>query len=164
MEQPSGRIGLFLLILVVGAFCLNWVWEMLQMPVYAEMAGRPWAETARRCTVATFGDVFMTFAVCGTISLAAGSLRWITPIRWNSLIASALLAAQWAVAVEWWAIATERWTYNDLMPVVPALGVGLWPLLQLSLLTPLAIWIASRLSCRMKPDNERRPQSGEELD
>ena len=117
------------------------------MPAYAEMADRPWPETARRCTVATLGDVFMTLAVYAVGALAAGRVRWATSIQWNTLVAAGLLGAHWAVAVEWWAIATERWTYNDVMPVVPVLGVGLWPLVQLSLLIPAAIWIAARLSC-----------------
>ena len=151
MEQTSGRIGVFLLALIIAAFCLNWLWEMLQMPAYAEMAGRPWAETARRCTVATFGDVFMTLAVYAVGALAAGDLRWATSIRWNSLVATALLGAHWAAGVEWWAIATERWTYNELMPTVPLLGVGLWPLLQLMVLTPAAFCLAAWCS-RRAPD------------
>ena len=28
------------------------------------------------------------------------------------------------------------------MPVVPGLGAGLWPLLQMTLLPPLTVWIA----------------------
>lgn len=36
-----------------------------------------------------------------------------------------------------------RWSYNHRMPVEPVLETGLWPLLQLTLLVPAAIGIAT---------------------
>lgn len=43
--------------------------------------------------------------------------------------------------MEWRALATGRWSYTDGMPILPVLGVGLWPVLQLTLLTPIALGI-----------------------
>jgi hypothetical protein len=54
------------------------------------------------------------------------------------------LGGAWAAAFEWYGRATGRWTCADRMPVVPLLGVGLWPLLQLAVLIPTALWIARR--------------------
>jgi hypothetical protein len=34
------------------------------------------------------------------------------------------------------------WSYTDKMPIVPVLGIGLWPLAQLTLLVPLSVVIA----------------------
>ena len=47
-----------------------------------------------------------------------------------------------ATAVEWKALASGSWSYTDRMPIVPVLDVGLWPLVQLTLLAPAAFWIA----------------------
>src|SRR5713226_9123430 len=79
--------------LFVAAFGLNWLWEMAQMPAYAEMAGRSWRETLPRCTVATLGDVVITFAVYGVGSLAAGQVRWGVTGKWNVYATAALLGA-----------------------------------------------------------------------
>lgn len=102
--------------LALVAFVLNWVWEMLQIPASRETAGRSWAETLGPCTLAALGDVGLTFAVFGLGALAA--------------------------AVEARSTASGWWSYMDRMPVVPVLGVGLWPLLQLALLIPASIRVA----------------------
>ncbi|MEK7124395.1 MAG: hypothetical protein AAB877_01795 [Patescibacteria group bacterium] len=38
-----------------------------------------------------------------------------------------------AVAMEIWALQTARWQYNDLMPIIPFLNIGLTPAIQLAL-------------------------------
>lgn len=134
----------FLTVLFAVAFALNWPWEMLQMPAYAEMAGRTWRATALRCTVATLGDAAVTLGIWGVGSLAAGRLRGGWGGRWNVLATGALSGALMAAAIEWTALGSGRWSYTERMPIVPVLGVGLWPLLQLTLLVPAAIWLAGR--------------------
>ena len=37
-----------------------------------------------------------------------------------------------------------RWSYSEMMPVIPLLKVGLLPLLQWVVLPPLAIWFVHR--------------------
>ena len=37
-----------------------------------------------------------------------------------------------------------RWTYADLMPLVPLFGIGLSPLLQWRIIPPLVVWLARR--------------------
>jgi hypothetical protein len=124
------------------AFGLNWPWEMAQMPAYAEMAGRSWLETALPCTVAALAGVVLTLGVCGLGALAAARVGWAMEGSWNVYAAAALLGGICALAVEWQALASGRWSYDDRMPVVPVLGVGLWPLLQLILLTPVSLGAA----------------------
>jgi hypothetical protein len=68
--------------------------------------------------------------------------------RWNVYATAALLGGACAAAYEWRALVTGRWFYAERMPVVPLLGVGLWPLLQLTLLVPLALWGAAWWSRR----------------
>jgi len=43
-----------------------------------------------------------------------------------------------ATGLEFWALATGRWAYGPLMPLVPWLGVGLTPFIQLALTGYLA--------------------------
>ena len=133
---------------------------MTQMPAFVEMARRTWRETALACTVATFGDVAITLAICGIGTLAAGDIRWGMRGNWNVYAATALLGALCAAAFEWFAQAIGRWTYNENMPVVPGLKLGLWPLLQLTLLTPLSFGIAGKLAGSLERAQDRRPPQG----
>ncbi len=142
VTEPSPRLGAFFAALTLSAFAFNWVWEMAQMPAYREAAGRPWPETVPTCTLAALGDVAIILAVYGAGALATGDVRWGLSGRWSVYTSAALLGGACAVALEWRAFATGRWSYTDAMPVIPLLGVGLWPVLQLTVLTPTAFGIA----------------------
>jgi hypothetical protein len=145
-------------VLALAAFAFNWHWEMLQMPAYAEMAGRPWRATLTTCTWAALGDVGTTLAIFGVGALAARKLRWGIPGRWNVYLAAGLMAGACAIAIEWRALALGRWSYTEQMPIVPVLDVGLWPLLQLTLLVPGAMamvaWWAARRASRKAPQRQ----------
>jgi hypothetical protein len=142
-EQENSRpLWSFFVVLCLASFALNWLWEMAQMPAYAEMAARPWQKSLVPCTVASLGDVLATLAIYGVGTLATGQLRWGTTGRWNVYATAALLGAACAIAYEWYSLFAGRWSYSNRMPIVPVLGVGLWPLLQLTLLVPAAFWIA----------------------
>ena len=132
----------FFAALALAAFCLNWPWEMAQMGAYVEMAGRGWWDVLLPCTQAALGDVALTFAVWAVGALAAADVCWGMTGRWNVYLVAALLGGARALAYEWKALGSGRWHYTDRMPVLPVLGVGLWPLLQLMLLVPLALGLA----------------------
>src|SRR5256885_2946898 len=91
-KVPARReLKRFFICLALGSFVLNWIWEMLQMPSYKEMAGRPFETTAARCSRATVGDVAITFWIYVLGALAAHNLRWPLRARWNVYYAVALL-------------------------------------------------------------------------
>lgn len=146
MAQSARHVWSFIVALSLTAFGLNWTWEMVQMPAFVEMARRTWSETAEFCTVATLGDVVITLAIYGIAALAAGNVRWGLAGGWNVYATTMLLGGVSAASFEWFSLATNRWNYNDYMPIVPLLKVGLWPLLQLTVLVPLSFWIAHWLT------------------
>ena len=146
--EASRPLWPFFAALCLAAFGLNWLWEMAQMRAFAEMADEPWQRTLVPCTLASLGDTALTLAVYGVGALAAGRLRWGMGGSWNVYATAALLGGTSAAAYEWYSQATGRWSYTPRMPVVPVLAVGLWPLLQLTLLVPAAFWVATRLTRR----------------
>ena len=127
---------------VLAGFVLNEIWEMAQMSAYVETAGHSWTSTLGFCTRAAVGDVGIILGIYAAGALAAGDLGWGLRGRWNIYAAAAVLGLAYAVLVEHAALATGRWSYTERMPVVPGLGAGLWPLLQMTLLPPLTVWIA----------------------
>ncbi|MFO0842265.1 MAG: hypothetical protein U0797_07675 [Gemmataceae bacterium] len=156
--ETAGSLWSFLAALAAAAFVLNWFWEMLQMPAYAQMAGRSWGETALPCARASLGDVVLTLAIYGLGALAAGRRTWGLSGGWNVYAAGALLGGLVATALEHVFLSAGRWSYSERMPVVPGLLVGLWPLLQLVLLVPASLAVASWWARRARsgsPQGER---------
>lgn len=126
---------------VVLAFLFNWAWETVHAAAFIESSGtlafRFW-----HCLPMAVTDAGWTLAlwavVCG---LAHASVR----LPASRLVLLGVLGAVTAVAVERIALATGRWTYNSLMPIVPLVRVGLWPMLQMTLLPVLTVWLSERL-------------------
>jgi len=65
---------------------------------------------------------------------------WFDLTSVSSLAVMQLSGALIAIGIEIHALSTGRWAYSSLMPLIPVIGVGLSPLLQLLLLP----WISMR--------------------
>ena len=123
--------------LAMVAVVLNWPWEMAQMSAYAEMASQPWASTIWRCLRASVGDAALTILAVSLAVRIAPRPPW-------TYVAAAAAGSVSALLVEWTALSVGAWSYNERMPIVPLLDAGLWPLLQLTILAPVAMWAARR--------------------
>lgn len=145
---PRQRLGWFFATTVLAGFVLNEIWEMAQMSAYVETAGYSWTSTLARCTRAAVGDVCIILVIYLTGALIARDPGWGLRGRWNMYATVAILGLAYAVLVELAGLAAGSWSYTERMPVVPVFGVGLWPLLQMTLLPPFVFlfakwWVAS---------------------
>jgi len=130
--------------LVVGTFvaavALNFGWEMAQARLYEPM-GTVW-EATRRCFVASLGDGLTILLVVATGAVLFRSSRWFVEPTLARYAFAALVGLIFAVAIELWGLATGRWSYQVHMPRVPGTVVGIVPLAQMVILTPLTLWLA----------------------
>lgn len=128
--------------MVLVGFVLNEIWEMAQMYAYTIMTADSWSSTLALCTQATLGDVGIVLGIYATNALATGDLDWGLRGRWNIYAAMAVQGLVYATLLEHAALSSGQWSYTEQMPIVPVLAAGLWPLLQMTLLPPLTVWIA----------------------
>ena len=95
---------------------------------------------------ATIGDVFYTLAIVGLISVFKNNLHWIeNRMSKKDIISLAVAGFLVALSVEYKAIALDRWFYLPNMPVIPILEVGLSPILQMTLLLPLSVYVTGKV-------------------
>ena len=109
------------------SFLLHFVWEFLQVPTYAGMA-----EMAR----------WLGF---WTASLVARTRHWMG----NQVALPVLVFLGTGIVLTvgfefYYTQVTQRWTYSDLMPLVPPFGTGLSPLLQWMAVPLLVLWLSDR--------------------
>lgn len=127
------------------SFVLHFVWEFIQVPTYAGMAEMPHWEAIKLCMSATFGDVGFALTAFWAACLAARSRDWILrPTRIPSAIFVAVGIVLTVGFEYYYTNVSLRWTYSDLMPLVPPLGTGLSPLLQWLVIPPLVTWLTRR--------------------
>jgi hypothetical protein len=124
-----------------AAFVLHWAWETAHGVAYVE-TDMPLLDRLWHCLPMAVVDTAWSGAVVLVGIIASRSLRrpWLT---WAVGVAAGALTATW---VEHAALQSGRWTYNARMPILPVIEVGLWPVLQMSLLPPLALLMAAKFS------------------
>ena len=131
----------------VFAFLLNFPWEFLQVPLFADMAGAPHWTAIKRCAIATLGDIAIMLIAYWFVAAVAGSRHWIAGPKAAHLAMFVGAGVAITVVIEWLALRgrwLDGWGYSSLMPVVPGLGIGLSPLVQWLVLPPLAVWFVRR--------------------
>lgn len=138
----------FIVTLLIFAFVLNWIWEVAQNSAY-KTAEKSMFESLLFCTLASVIDALTILAIYGAAKYLFGRGSW------KIYLTAALLGALCAVVFEKIAFAFGWWSYHPKMPTVPLLGTGLSPLLQLTLLSPLAIWLAVFRFKRKRRNNEK---------
>ena len=108
----------------VSAFALNVVWENLHSFLYAHYQGGPITEFIL-IRASLFDAVLISI-----IAIPFLHLPFFRGKAWLFIIISTVVA----VVNEWYGLGTTRWAYNAYMPIVPVIGIGLTPMLQLGML------------------------------
>ena len=127
------------------SFLLHFVWEFLQVPTFASMAELNHWIGIKMCTAATICDVGFALTAFWVTSAFAKSRRWlVSPTSAQLAIFMAVGILLTIVAEYYYTAVSLRWTYSELMPLVPPFGTGLIPLLQWLVIPPIVIWISRR--------------------
>lgn len=138
MNAPEVPIALF-------SFLLHFVWEFLQVPTYAGMAEMAHWQGIKLCTSATIGDVGFALTAFWSASLVARTRSWMSSEAMPPVIVFLSTGIVLTVGFEfYYTQVTHRWTYSDLMPLVPPLGTGLSPLLQWIVIPSIVLWLSRR--------------------
>ena len=136
-DLPELNVAIF-------AFLLNFVWEMWQIPFYQDMLAKAHGDGVWQCTRATFGDVLIMLVAFGTVAVTARSRCWILQPSWPQLLAFVAVGVLITVGMEEISTRLDRWTYADIMPILPLLGTGVLPLVQWVVIPPLVVWFVRR--------------------
>ena len=90
------------------------------------------------CTRATGGDVVILLISFWLASVTCSNRQWLLRGDRKPAVVLIITALVVTVVLEWLAIGPlERWTYADSMPIIPMLDVGLTPVFQWLLLSPV---------------------------
>ena len=127
---------------------LNFVWELAQMPLYVEDGKL--LEFAAHCIVPSLGDGVIVLMIFGVGWWVLRRADWFVRPSASAYALMLVTGLVIAILIEWVAVyGMGRWRYTARMPVLPVLGVGLSPVLQMLLLPPLifklaALWLQRR--------------------
>lgn len=127
---------------VVGVV-LNYIWEVSQVVLYVGMDSIPaiwW-----HYFVAALGDGVILLTIHATGCLVFGKPGWFVHPRAAQIVFLLGFGLAIAVAVEWAAVYwLHRWSYTSQMPLIPGLGIGVTPVLQMLVLPAAIFQIANK--------------------
>lgn len=150
MKKPdrTGKTLHRLAALFVISVLLNFPWEVAQMPLYVEEGS--WFDFALHCIIPSLGDGLIVMLIFGVGWAVRGRSDWTDQPGWAAYALMLMTGFSVAVIVEWVGFyGLNRWSYTASMPVLPGLGVGVVPVLQMLILPPFIFkmtgwWLARR--------------------
>ncbi len=138
LNSPAFHIAVF-------SFLLNFIWELLQLPLFVVADDFPYYEAILHCTQATFGDVLISLAAYYGASMFTQSRYWM--LSYDKAGVVVFLSIGMIITVVFELLATgplDRWQYGELMPIIPVINVGLSPVVQWLFLPLLQLWFVRR--------------------
>ncbi len=122
--------------LFVIAVLVNYVWELVQAPLYVGMDS--FKLVWWHCGLAALGDGLLVLLIYATGWAVLRSRDWFAHPGARGYAVMLLAGLIISVGIEWLAVfVTNRWAYTAQMPLVPLLNVGLTPVAQMLVLPPL---------------------------
>ena len=110
-------------IIFISAFVLNLFWENLHSFLYTNYMGGKITEFIL-IRASLFDAILVTIMVLPFIYLFSLKNK-----SWLIIVIGIVVA----IFNEWYGLGTGRWAYNQFMPIIPIIKIGLTPALQLGL-------------------------------
>ena len=130
----------FFLIMTSISFTLNEAWELLQMPLYEQPIYK--MGHIAFCTLGALADTIMVLLLYILFVFVYKNAFWIEQKNWVKIFVVMLTGAVGAVFSEKRHLLIGSWSYDQSMPIIPLVNVGLSPVLQF-LLLPVTIYFLS---------------------
>lgn len=138
LARENLRLQAYFFLLAVP---LHLTWEVAQISAY-DFPEAGLVKNAIGCFLPSLGDGLMTLMIYWGGWLVFRESHWILSpgaMGYLFMLAAGLILA---VAVEWNALyRTGAWAYGEEMFLVPGLGVGFLPVLQMLILPPLTAFL-----------------------
>lgn len=128
------------------ASILHLPYELIHMRLF-ECDLNSWG-CLKLCSLATLGDVIMTLSIWLVLLLTLGKQLLVIEISPRFYLLVGFIGLLYAIIFEQFALLNQRWQYLESMPVLPILNVGLTPLIQMAILTPLIFYITHKISLK----------------
>ena len=133
----------YVLIMAVISFILNEVWELLQMPLYSSAYYN--VEHIIFCTLGALADIIMILLLYLSYAFIYKNIFWIAQENWFKIFVVMLTGAVGAVLSEKRHLLLGSWAYDQSMPIVPFVNVGLSTFLQFFLLPVIIYFLSYRI-------------------
>lgn len=136
---------------ILLTLALHYLWEIGQVPLFADFADIGLVNHAMICLVASLADLLIAAVAYLVTATVFRRINWLLHAAWQwpagMWIAVGLVAA---ILIERLALRQGRWTYGLSMPTI--LGIGLSPILQWVFIPLVTLLLLRRMAIRPIPN------------
>lgn len=128
----------------IFAFLLNFLWESIHAVLFYE--GHQTMESSffvRMIAYASFIDALIILGIFISGSILWREIEWVKKYDSRKIVYTAVVGFLIAAIIEAKALFFKQWSYNSLMPTI--FGMGLSPLIQLSVTGVVAMYVVSKI-------------------
>ena len=130
----------FSFLTIILAFLFNFIWEMVQMPLFQGMTFN--VKVTSFCALASVADGIMTLLLYYVFAFIYNERLWAKNLTVLRTIALMIIGGFGAIIAEIWHTSLGNWTYTESMPLLPFVNVGLSPILQFMMLPPIIFYLS----------------------
>ncbi len=124
------------------AVAINYPWELAQSSLYIQPQGT--GAMLWHCGLASLGDGVMVLAIVVARHLPRRRGGWLLRPDTRGYLVMLATGLVLSVAVEWVALRVLGWwAYSPRMPLLPMLGIGVAPVVQMLVLPALVAYLAA---------------------
>ena len=127
-------LGLIILI-------LSLIWEFSHFQLYYDLTGIP---KTPHLLIASIGDLFFIGIIFLAVSYKNKTMHWIKSPNRSDYLLIVLFGSLISILIEIINLDLGRWAYKEAMPVI--LGIGLSPLVQLSITLIISLFIFRKIN------------------
>ncbi len=139
MKRVAGAYGSF----IVVNYLHNLGWEAAHESLYADMP--PFLQHLPYLALASVGDVGICLVVVLLTALFYRLWVWFDALSAGKTLFIISISAVISTGVEYLnVVILSRWEYTDAMPLIPGIGIGLSPFLQIALLPFVSAFLVGR--------------------
>lgn len=142
LKKTAHKKAFLRLILVISvmAFLLNFIWELLHLPLYKDATYD--IQHIAFCALASVADALMVLLLYQCFALLNKKPFWVQDMGFRQVLILMIVGGIGAIIAEIAHTTAGNWAYADSMPMLPILNVGLSPILQFLLLPALIYYVS----------------------
>lgn len=125
----------YIFIVIVLSFLLNFAWELIQIPLYKNSVYD--VKHIAFCALASLADVLMVLLLYMGFAFVFKETFWMQHLKLNRGLLLVLIGGAGAVLSEMRHLSLGSWEYDNAMPIIPFVNVGIAPVLQFMILPVL---------------------------
>lgn len=133
---------LFAFRVAILAFLLNFAWELIQMPLYE---GSSYSISfIAFCALASVADAIMVLLLYLGFAFILKNMFWVEFLNTQQIVFVIITGGTGAILSEMRHLSLGSWVYDDSMPIIPYVNVGIAPVLQFMILPLLTYFLSFR--------------------